>query len=192
MSITAAPKPSAQGLPQVKGDPFQHVDVRNFDAAGGMTRQQLIQMGEIASARKDHQAALYWGAGERGGPSQSSQAVGKMMDAFAGSAEMPTAGPVLEPVDATPWAQDSEYQALVQKVAEAAEVAKSTKDPTARIQANSLLTNAQVMLSEAKDAASVRAAESGQWTAQDELVVAAQQSLAEKAALVEQQFRGKA
>ena len=176
-------------LPKRQADRYENVDHARFDTAGKMSRAELVEMADLAYRRGDMAARAVWQgfAIERARHDELVES-GKVMKAMLEPKPMSAPGPIVEAVGPEPWAGDPVYKKLKAKHAEAkaaVEAGRAGLDILA-------LRNAEA---DASDAVKRRENEirselsaAGLFTEQDERVLDAQRSLAEKAAKLGELF----
>jgi hypothetical protein len=177
-------------LPQIRGDRYANVDPTDFSTAIDMSRRQMLILADIAARRNQPQVALRWKqlATEqvrRDNQRETNELAERLAkNTYVGE---PGSG-IVEPTIQTPWHQDSEYQSLAhahrEKAAEIAEM--NATDPDYFIKSSELLRISNQMTDRE---AAVRE-QTPSWTQQDDMVLAANQSLVEKSKQVTDMMRG--
>ena len=179
-------------LPHTQANRYANVDTSNIAAGAEMDREQLLFMGSLASDRGEKDAANEWRmmALRHAQAEEVAYQREQLEQMRKPKATVPAGTQLVERQDDSPWAQDSEYQELADRVATAESVLNDTMANHPDFSERSVEVGRLRQLRDDR-AQLVRqeALASGAWTETDEVQRAAKASLDEKADRVAIMFK---
>lgn len=181
-------------LPTKQPDPHANVEVHDYSTAGQMSMKDMLTMKSIASSRGETNAAMKWGslAAERQRVDENQAAMDKQFDAFKPRRQVSHGGQIVDTASKEPWGQDREHLRLAAELVNVEARIKATpkSQDAALLQLQNRKADLADEMKERETAITDGLKEMGVWTDADERTLAAEKSLASKAAQVQAQVRG--